>query len=230
MEEIVTSIHEKKHVGKSNLNIEERLLHEAATKLDEKQSLQINATKEKSVDEILAGMSGDLPQLVEGEALTTLEPTTQKPKGKTRRRQKMHSTPVVGGGLCNESNTDDSDHQHKTGKASDMTDWKPDFDFGLRGHKAEIIDKGESYNIRIDDKTLQSLRSGFSGDMMDGRGLSIGNINIQPDASSVVRKLSGYVRSQPLALITEHVELESDSEISSVHPGLHDQVEDESLA
>jgi len=220
VEEIVTSIHEKKRVGKSNLNLEERLLNEAAMKLDEKQSKQINATKEKTVEEILAGM--------QSESSTALQPSEEEkaavpgaPK-RRRRRQKMRSTPVVGGGLFGENKNDDEsdDDSHHgmsaTKKASGgVSDWKPDFNFGRNGHRAEIIVKGESYNVRINDQTLKALRTGFSGDMLDGHGLS--GIQIQPDSSQVVNRLAGYVRNQPLAQISEET-ADSESETSSVVP------------
>lgn len=187
-------------------------------KLDEKQKKQINATKEKTVEEILAGM--------QSESTTALQPTNEEqpavpgaPK-RRRRRQKMRSTPVVGGGLFGENKhedeSDDEGHHGTKKKASGgVSEWKPDFNFGRNGHRAEIIVKGESYNVRINDQTLKALRTGFSGDMLDGRGLS--GIQIQPDSSQVVNRLSGYIRNQPLAQITEETG-DSESETSSVMP------------
>ena len=226
VEEITTSIHENKRVGKSSLNVEERLLREAATKLDTKQSLQVNATKEKTVEEILAGMKSDKSEAMapaeEEKTAAPIDPLTGKPRRARRRRQKMRSTPVVGRGLFGETEQDDEHNEDEKSrkKVSGVKEWKPDFDFGRRGHKAEIIVKGESYNVRINDETLKALRTGFSGDMLDARGMSSSGIQIQPDSSNVVNQLTGFVRNMPLAQISEESALgDSESETSSIHPG-----------
>lgn len=230
MEEITTSIHENKRVRKSHINLEERLLQEAAAKLDKKQTMQISATKEKTVEEILASMKGDKTEAMppapveEGQAAAPVDLETGKPHPPARRRrQKMRSTPVVGGGLFGETGNDDEDERHEKKsqkKVPGVSDWKPDFNFGRSGHKAEIIVKGESYNVRISNQTLQSLRTGFSGDTLDARGMSMSGIQIQPDSSNVVNQLAGYVRNMPLAQISE--DGDSESETSSMHRGGND--------
>jgi len=185
--------------------------------------MQLNATKEKTVEEILAGMQSEQSEAIvppdEGKKEDGV--TTKRPR---RRRQKMRSTPVVGGGLFNETDHDDDDKREGKSKrkAQGGSDWKPDFNFGRKGHRAEIIVHGESYNVRINDQTLNALRTGFSGD-----DLKLSGIQIQPDSATVVNQLAGFVRNRPLAQISEDSTLggesdaggESDSDTSSLHLG-----------
>jgi hypothetical protein len=225
VEEIVESVHHKeKGAGKRVLSLEQRLLKEASTALDKKQNMQLQATHERSVQEILHGMQGEpeLPAVEEG-----LHPTEVAPKSKRapRHRQKMRSTPVVGGGLFGESDTRTQEEKHEhakkaagaAGNGNTLDSWKADFDAGRKGHKAEIIVKGESYDIRINDATLRALQTGFSGDMLDSRGVSMhGSLSIEPDTSNVVSKLHGYVRNAPaMNMITEET-VDGESETSSV--------------
>jgi hypothetical protein len=223
VEEIVERVdHKEKVPGKKVLSLEQRLLREASTELDKKQNMQMHVTHERSVEEILAGMQKepDLPAVEEGVAA----PLKEAPRAKRapRHRQKMRSTPVVGGGLFGESKTEEDKHEergHKkktTGVALDS--WKADFGPSSRsGHKAEIIVNGESYDIRINDATMRALQAGFSGDMLDSRGVSIhGSLQIEPDDSNVVARLQGYVRNAPaMGMITEET-VEGESETSSV--------------
>jgi hypothetical protein len=113
---------------------------------------------------------------------------------------------------------DKKESKKSSTKPGGKKEWKPDFDFGQRGHKAEIIVNGESYDVRITSETLKALRTGFSGDMLDSRGMSLSGIAIQPDTSNVVNQLHGYVRNVgQLGRIVEESVHESESETSSVH-------------
>ena len=238
VEEIIENVDEKHKVNKrSSLNIEERLLQEASSKLTQKQSLQIGATKEKTVEEILNDMQLSDRSMMQQQTLDTVEegkpspaPARQPTQRARRRRQKMRSTPVVGGGLFGETTPEekeeDADHeiikQGLSGAASKRKqEWKPDFSTrGRGGTKAEIIVNGETYNIRINDETLNALRTGFSGDMLDSRGFAVpgSGVSIEPDQGNVVNMLAGYVRSPgPLGSIQEESEMES--ETSSTHGG-----------
>jgi len=218
VEEIVEHVDEKKrHKSHSKLNLEERLLTEAAEKLTKSQAAQTAATREKSVDEILAGMKGEptLPSVEEGKALDDSLPAAKRAR---RRRQKMRSTPVVGGGLFGETDSRDldDDRRDEKEKPNGKGSWKPDLFMPTSGHKAEIIVDGESYNVRISDQTLKALRTGFSGDMLDNRGVQVNGISIQTDESNVVNKLHGYIRNVvPMDKIME----EQDSETSSMVGG-----------
>lgn len=233
VEEIVESVHEKSTHGKKTLNIEERLLREAAEALDKRQDIQTHATKEKTVEEILEGMQSSskdqLPVGEEGKEAPTLDAGGARPTRPRRRRQKMRSTPVVGGDMFGPSDfgKEKDDHKASAKLGGDAKkEWKPDFDFGRRGHKAEIIVLGESYDVRISDETLKALRTGFSGDMLDSRGMSLSGIAIQPD-TNVVNQLHGYVRNiGQLGKIVE--EQDGESETSSMHRGGKSDEEHES--
>lgn len=217
VEEIVESVHERKRHGRTKINLEERLLSEASKALDRRQSAQVLATKEKTVEEILAGMQKDtegMPVIEEHKAGPI--PQEHKKQQSRRRRQKMRSTPVVGGGLFDKREVQEEKEEAPPSK-SGSGQWTPTFDFKVPGHKAEIIVKGESYDIRINDATLKKLRSGFSGDMLDHRGVSASEgVSIQPDRSNVVNNLHGYVRNPQLGKIVEETIVDSESETSSV--------------
>jgi len=58
VQEIVEEIEEKRTV-KRRLNLEQRLLQEASSALDRKQNMLSTATREKTVEEILAGTQSD---------------------------------------------------------------------------------------------------------------------------------------------------------------------------
>ena len=224
VEEIVSSVHEtRKTTGTKKLNLEERLLIEAEQKLTKSQDAQTKVTKERTVEEILAGMKTEpeLPGMEEGRATakTTDLPAQKKVR---RRRQKMRSTPVVGGGLFGETGSDADDESVKGGGKVTATGRKPGdkekpFFLPSYGHKAEIVVGGDSYRVRINDETLRSLQTGFTGDMLDTRGVSIGGgISVQQDRSNVVNQLQGYVRNfGGLGSITEEEEQSVDESDTS---------------
>lgn len=216
VEEITESIHEKTGKGASKINLEQRLLNEAAMALDKRQSLQVLATTEKTVDEILSKMADEVsPQPVDLEQgptdlgsmvkqSNTAAPTDPRPQ--RRRRQKMRSTPVVGGSLFDKPAHEERKQETPTSKGSGRPAWKS---FQMSGNKAEIVVNGESYDIRISDTTLKALRTGFSGDTLDSSAISV-----QPDRANVASNLRGYIRNNQLGMIAE--EENGDSETSSV--------------
>lgn len=218
VEEFIENVNEKTKPGKRKINLEDRLLREASMNLDKHQATQTLATKERTVDEILSEMQGEHSNVLAPVQESNGESNARPAR---RRRQKMRSTPVVGGGLFGE-NDDSTLADLQTPKKietkvsrKERTKWKPDFDFGARGHRAEIIVEGESYVVRIDDETLKQLRTGFSGDML--RSFGDGGMSILPDSSNVVSHLQGFVRSRaPLAKISEDDHNESDSDTSSI--------------
>lgn len=218
VEEICESVHDRSK-SKSKLSLEQRLVVEAAAQMDKRQQLQTMATKEKSVHQILQDM-GDAPADEEkkdsaggGDGGAAAEPGPRR-----RRRQKMRSTPVVGGDLFGSSSGPDKSSTQETEKEESKTPGTkkkitPDFDFGLRGHRAEIIVDGECFDVRLNSETLRALRSGFSGDMVDSRGISLTNVALQ--SGDISSKLSGFVRNAlPMAKITEE---DDDSDTSSMH-------------
>lgn len=143
-----------------------------------------------------------------------------------RRRQKMRSTPVVGGGLFGEGGREkeaesgDSGANIGGGMAPTKRLSKNSLlsSFQSSGHAAEIIVDGEVYKIRVNDETLRNLRSGYSGEMLDSRGISVGGgLRIEQDESPIVSRLQGYVRNiGPLGMISEAEEADDKaSELSS---------------
>jgi len=219
VEEYLETVKENsKVVEAKQLNLEDRLVREASQRMNRNEELQTLATKQKSVKEILSGMQSEptLPPVEEGVAMTA----GKVPVKTRRRRQKMRSTPVVGGGLFEEG-TSVTREEEKTeapeANGSSKDRWKTDFLNRKSGHKAEIIVDGESYTIRVNESTLKALRTGYSGDMLDSRGVIGGGLEIEPSESNVVNRLHGYIRNIPaMTKITEEDENE-ESETSSIH-------------
>jgi Kef-type K+ transport system membrane component KefB len=247
VEEITESVVEKHKVtGKSCLSVENRLLKEASERLTKRQTMQTSATVDKSVEEILNEMhtpaTVELGAVKEGQAgvepiglpTTTAKPAT-KSASRRHHRQKMRSTPVVGGGLFGETSQEEKESDRedmeiiKEGLRGDsggakIKKWKPSFNLPTSGTQAEIIVDGESYTVRINNDTLKALRTGFSGDTLDSRGIfSSGGISIQPDSTNVVSMLGGYVRTTNGALglgaIMEEGGEVAESETSSTNGG-----------
>lgn len=220
IQEIVEQVDEKRGRKKSGVTLQQRLLSEASHNLDRRQSAQTAATKEKTVDEILADMGETskienlrIPEGASGEHVD---------HRRRRRRQKMRSTPVVGGDLFGDMNS--SIHgkpvQKKPEEGAAKDKMSPlAYNFGRpQGHKAEIIVDGESYDIRINNETLRALKKGFSGDMLDTRGVSYWGASIRPDDQNVSNQLQGYVRNiRPMSKIAE--ESDDGSDTSSLTAG-----------
>jgi len=210
VEEITEEVHEKSNTNVARVH--QRLLSEAAGRLERKQQLQTMATTDRSVSEILGNAeAGGVPPapapIAEG-----LPAAAEKSKPSRRVRQKMRSTPVVGGGLFGENvvaksgRADFFSGEKGESEAKDnREDMAAQWSLGQsNGIAAEIVVKGECYNIRISRETWKDLHKGFRGQMLDHRGII--NISAEEDAP-VVQKLQGYVRNMPLSNIKEdHME------------------------
>jgi hypothetical protein len=230
VEEITEEVAER-----SSRNITQRLLNEASSALERKQNLQTNATQEKSVTELMgqdvekggesdaaaapaaAASSGNAAE-VRFAGMSTIG---ELPKPRRRVRQKMRSTPVVGGGLFGEQIEAKSGREGtKNSRISHLMggNKKDDMDWSLSakvGFPAEINVKGESYNIRISRDTFRDLQKGISGQMVDNRGIEISGVNIAAsDDAPIVQRLKGFVRNMPLNKIEESMDEVSVSEIS----------------
>ena len=203
---------------KSQKNIHHRLLTEATSALERKQTVQTLATRQKSVAEITGIDPGALEAEIKKEEEKSAEATIPQMSAakdlghrpRRRVRQKMRSTPVVGGGLFGETieaksgrdgETRISDFNKKRNSGGNMN-WS--FDSGKRGIPAEITIKGEIYSIRIARDTWRDLQKGFHGQMVDNRGIEISQMNIEAtDDAPIVQRLAGFVRNMPLRRITE---------------------------
>lgn len=138
----------------------------------------------------------------------------------------MRSTPVVGGGLFGETIEAKSGREGSV-RVGQYTRKPDDLNWSLggtsRGVSAEISVKGETFNIRISKETWRDLQKGFSGQMVDNRGIEISGVNIaaQNDDAPVVQRLQGFVRNMPLNRIMEESVDENASERSgSVDPSI----------
>jgi len=216
VEEIVESVHDHGKRKKTR-SLQQALVSEASAAMDQHQAIQTAATKERSIREILADMGQATPDetKTEGQAVSGDAPVPR------RRRRKMRSTPVVGGDLFGDNSaagTSTEKEEAQTGLFSGKTSKKngdPLDMFGMRGHRAEIIVDGETFDVRLSAQAVKALRSGFSGDMLDSRGISLDSVSVQ--SGDVTNMLSGYVRNNmPMSKIKE--EAESESETSSVQP------------
>lgn len=212
VEEIVEEVDENR-----KSNVTQRLLKEAATILERKQHLQTTATKQNTISQLM-GADVQQPEAAVGEETKPDNQVTfagieskpvRAPRPKRRVRQKMRSTPVVGGGLFGETIEAKSGREGST-KISNMHAPKPsDLNWSLggpmRGVSAEISVKGEHYNIRISRDTLRDLQKGFSGQLVDSRGIEISGMNIAAsnEDAPVVQRLQGFVRNMPLNQIRE---------------------------
>jgi len=209
IQEICEEVNEKSHK-----NVTQRLLKEASTKLEQRQSLQTMATVQKSVAQILGEEESPKPEIPSPETEPT--PAVEKSRPRRRVRQKMRSTPVVGGGLFGETIEAKSGRDAST-RLSDINkksgggiDWS--FGGGKTGIPAEITVKGEVYSIRIGQDTWKDLQKGFHGQMVDNRGIEIAQMNIEAsDDAPIVQRLQGFVRNMPLRSISEE-----DSHLDSV--------------
>mmetsp|Transcript_27971 Transcript_27971/g.42849 ORF Transcript_27971/g.42849 Transcript_27971/m.42849 type:complete len:809 (+) Transcript_27971:202-2628(+) len=208
VEETVENV--RKSQTKTQFSVEDRVLKEATDALEKKRQMQTNLTKEKSVNEIMKEL--DIPDpaglMADPSGLGTIA-EGNRPK---RRRQKMRSTPVVGGGLFGETsgNLSRVSGGEKKGKLEPQGAVFNQTFGQSQGHSAELIINGESYSIRVSDATLKAVQRGYSGDMIDS-----GGIQIQTNAP-VVNRLQGFVRNPQLALtrITEESTGDSQSEMS----------------
>jgi Sodium/hydrogen exchanger family len=210
VEEIVEEVNEKHH---KQVNVRQRLLSEAAQNLERKQKIQTEATQEKTVADLLGETSPEAAQDVEagnGNIPDGIASPTEQSASKPRRRvrQKMRSTPVVGGGLFGESiearSGRDGDNRHRVSDSGrpkqDDLSWT---NIKAAGVPAEIAVNGEVYNIRISRDTLQNLKKGFSSST-DSRGIPVSGIEISArDDAPVTQRLQGFVRNIPLGQIQE---------------------------
>ena len=220
VEEITEEVNEK-----TDANVTKRLMKEASAALDRKQMIQTNATKEKSVMELLgSGETGDAGDIEkggnppEGPVAGTGQPAAAAAASKPRRRvrHKTRSTPVVGGGLFGETIEAKSGREKRVSDLAKMKDMS--FSTPKReGIPAEITVKGETFRIRINRETLRDLQKGADGGMTDARGIAISGVNISAsDDAPVVQRLQGFVRNSMLQDIQEETKEECSETASDV--------------
>lgn len=195
--------------------VSDKIFKEAQSELEKKRLLQTTCTKEKTVDEILNETTPSaVPQAPTEDTLGV----RQRPR---RARQKMRSTPVVGGndmfgtfsgGGGESTATKPSGKEEGTKKAGAGANLSM-FAQGT-GHPAELIIDGDSFKVRISNDTIKKIRSGYSGGMVDSTGISL-----QSAEPPVNYRLQGFVRNfEPLGQIPEST-VDDRSEVSSNNDG-----------
>lgn len=213
VEEIVEESCHKHHK-----NIRRRLLTEASQKLEEKQKLQTEATRDKTIAEIM-GVAPEEPPLEakdEGETSDSTGapdvgiPQSTKSKARRRIRQKMRSTPVVGGGLFGESIEARSGREghSKFSGPSKSKDEDLAWESTAGGVPAEISINGQLFNIRVSQATYQDLKRGFNKNSTSSRrGYPTTGVQITAlEDAPVTQMLSGFVRNTLLDQIQEEGE------------------------
>lgn len=210
-------------------NIRERLLEEAHTNLENRQSKQLAATKQKSVRAILKAHGGmddiatdpetsddskedgdkfDVPKRMSQD----LETGTAVPKKNNRRRslQKTFSTPVIGGGLFGEQIKAHGGRDGDDDSGKFVSDFGNDNDDILgaegkhQGVTAQITINRDVFHVQISESTYRDLKSGASGNKTDSRGVAMSGIEIKAtDDAPVTQRLQGFVRTASLAKISE---------------------------
>jgi len=211
-EEVVEEVEKPTEEGRApartlRKSVSSRLAFEATKALESKRNLQLAATQEKTVEEILAESgAGPAPETAD-----TAEPAEGTKKRK-RVRQKMRSTPVTGGSLFG----DDLDSLAPLPKPdADLTATGRRKSFlesmGQQGKPAELVVGREVFKIRISPETLSRIRKGYSGSYVGDEG-----IHISTEDLPVETRLQGFVRNpnQNLMRITEEPPEDGASEFS----------------
>jgi len=221
VEEVVEHVEER---TTNRGSVTQLILSEAANKLENDKALQTQFTKQRSVSDILG-----LPDTKKepsaddhkgGPVQQAQQKQDQQKRQPRRVRQKMRSTPVIGGDLFGESRADT-----EVGGTDGGTGGSPDFLSSMKGgggggmggrplgppatgHSCDLTVGHETFKIRISSATLNRIRSGFSGGMVED-----GSILISSSDVPIENRLQGFVRNQgTLAQITEEIESETNSE------------------
>lgn len=182
VEEVKTKSSTKNEITTSNdaqMSVRDLLAREASHSLESKRNLQVSATKDKSLSQVKKEMG----------IISENEPTT---KTRKRVRQKMRSTPLIGGSLFDEQSTEVKAPKKPT--SSDL------LDENHGGEKAELIVGGEVFTIRVMPETVHRIRSGYSGELLDDNAVKLSASDIP-----IEHHLEGFVRSNALQTITEDI-------------------------
>mmetsp|Transcript_29294 Transcript_29294/g.49924 ORF Transcript_29294/g.49924 Transcript_29294/m.49924 type:complete len:806 (+) Transcript_29294:129-2546(+) len=199
VEEVKSETSVTNSMGKS---VKELLAKEATTHLESKRNIQIAATQEKTLDKIKAEMGIPLDDAVPEEKTVTfesLQANAQAPPPTTTRRrvrQKMRSTPVVGGSLFDEPPpTPNKPQADATGGGDRQAD---PFSSMSGGQMAELVVGGEVFHIRVMPETIHRIRSGYSGEVLDDASVRFSQKDVP-----IEHRLQGLVRHGGLETITE---------------------------
>ena len=177
----------------SNMSVKDMLAREASQNLESKRNLQVAATKEKTLSEIKEEMG--IPEEKPISSPDGAPPT----KARKRVRQKMRSTPVVGGSLFDDPRTSQIE-KPKVESADDNTVVRQPFSDRLAGKSAELTVDGEVFKIRVMPETIHRIRSGYSGELLDDSSVRFSSADVP-----IERRLEGFVRNNALQTISEDI-------------------------
>ncbi|KAL7533649.1 hypothetical protein ACHAXR_005367 [Thalassiosira sp. AJA248-18] len=196
-------------------SVKDLLAKEATKTLEDKRNLQIAATKEKSLRAIKTEMGipldsapADPAAPVDSASPTVTEiPGATPPPATTRRRvrQKMRSTPVVGGSLFDDPKP--SAPEEHTEQAGGGGRRQAFMGSGLGGQSVELVVGGDVFKIRVMPETIQRIRSGYSGELLDDASVKFAQEDVP-----IEHRLQGFIRTSGLQTISEAV-----SETASDH-------------
>ncbi|KAL7540185.1 hypothetical protein ACHAWF_006616 [Thalassiosira exigua] len=199
-------------------SVKDLLAKEATKTLEGKRNKQIAATKEKTLDEIKKEMG--IPLDSSQDALEGPSPPADAsafpaaadasapaaPATTTRRRvrQKMRSTPVVGGSLFDDIKPSTPEepkvHAGEGDIGEDAKKRRDSFTMGLSGQSAELVVGGEVFKIRVMPQTVHRIRSGYSGELLDDASVKFSQEDVP-----IEHRLEGFIRTGGLQAITEDV-------------------------
>lgn len=194
--------------GDSNRgSVRDILAHEATKTLESKRNMQILATKEKSLNDIKQemGIPLDLTKDASSPASSALptvaETSTAAPPSTTRRRvrQKMRSTPVVGGSLFDNAKPSEPEEPQVVSPGG-VAVQRHTFSSGLGGQTAELVVGGEVFKIRVMPETIHRIRSGYSGELLDDSSVKFSQEDVP-----IEHRLQGFIRTSGLQTISEDI-------------------------
>ena len=202
----------------------EAIMKEAANQLERNRLMQTTCTKEKTVDEILreaesaTGIHTPVADLEAAGGVKANMPNDELKQRRPRRiRQKMRSTPVVGGGLFEDQGRASQANAPSKDRMSDVflsgnNSWQPK---APKGEPAEIVIKGEVYKIRLAASTIERIRSGYNGSVLNDSSIKVDQADVP-----IEYRLEGFVRSEKvLATVAEDTEMSDTSSHLSTMAG-----------
>eukprot|EP00546_Thalassionema_frauenfeldii_P006805 CAMPEP_0178918316 /NCGR_PEP_ID=MMETSP0786-20121207/13764_1 /TAXON_ID=186022 /ORGANISM="Thalassionema frauenfeldii, Strain CCMP 1798" /LENGTH=795 /DNA_ID=CAMNT_0020592023 /DNA_START=236 /DNA_END=2623 /DNA_ORIENTATION=- len=204
--------------------VKQRLLQEAEQTLNHRQSLQLHATKSKSVAEILGeqneetgattpeetGNTDQFPDPIVRKLSQPMDASTKRVRNR-RVRQKMRSTPVFGGSLFGEESNDPARAAVTPPKVNFQVEstpsWKRPLPSRVPGHPVDLVVKGgDTFSIRISDEALQNLKDYGTLGGRRNSGSMLGSIQMSEADAPVVNMLQGYVRNTIATSLTNIAE------------------------
>jgi len=153
-------------------SIKDLLAMEASTilEIESQRKFKDSAAVSKSMGDINNEFGGL------GATPETGAPSTDRVAARRRARQKMRSTPVIGGSLFDEPETETS----------------------KKDQSVELVVGGEVFKIRVMPATIHRIRAGYSGELLDDSSIKFSSVDVP-----IEQRLGGYVRTNDLSTVDE---------------------------